>query len=246
MSLKYEPSSEPKGLYQRTSPHLNPQSLNRRYTLLQRETASDREAERYPHTPHPQAGAVQRDDHGTRDLALGRRGNNLQGVERFYLKAKAFTVLCVPYSLDSGPQSPDPEAGAVEREFFIDNLLVRIHCIIVMIRWTGLAPWGFEFPFPGSLTSAFLSRGCTEGRARPWRAQSSSREPSSRPTTRYEYVTYKTVKARFWPWLAGKSPYNVLSCSLFARQRRGTSVWGQVPCRHSRSDFSQSPPLVVL
>ena len=27
-----------------------------------------------------------------------------------------------------------------EREFFIDNLLVRIHCIIVMIRWTGLAP----------------------------------------------------------------------------------------------------------
>ena len=37
-----------------------------------------------------------------------------------------------------------------EREFFIDNLLVRIHFIIVMIRWTGLAPWEFEFPFPGS------------------------------------------------------------------------------------------------
>jgi len=31
-----------------------------------------------------------------------------------------------------------------EREFFIDNLLVRIHFIIVMIRWTGLAPWEFE------------------------------------------------------------------------------------------------------
>ena len=43
-----------------------------------------------------------------------------------------------------------------EREFFIDNLLVRIHFIIMMIRWTGLAPWEFEFPFPGSLTSAFL------------------------------------------------------------------------------------------
>ena len=43
-----------------------------------------------------------------------------------------------------------------EREFFIDNLLVRIHFIIVMIRWTGLAPWVFEFPFPGSLTSTFL------------------------------------------------------------------------------------------
>jgi len=35
-------------------------------------------------------------------------------------------------------------AGSVgataRREFFIDNLLVRIHRIIVMIRWTGLAP----------------------------------------------------------------------------------------------------------
>ena len=40
--------------------------------------------------------------------------------------------------------------------FFIDNLLVRIHFIIVMIRWTGLAPWELELPFPGSLTSTFL------------------------------------------------------------------------------------------
>ena len=40
-----------------------------------------------------------------------------------------------------------------EREFFIDNLLVRIHYIIVIIKWTGLAPWEFEFPFPGSLRS---------------------------------------------------------------------------------------------
>jgi len=46
-----------------------------------------------------------------------------------------------------------------EREFFIDNLLARIHFIIVMIRWTGLAPWEFEFPFPGSLTSTFLMIG---------------------------------------------------------------------------------------
>ena len=38
----------------------------------------------------------------------------------------------------------------------IDNLLVRNHFIIVMIRWTGLAPWEFEFPFPGNLTSTFL------------------------------------------------------------------------------------------
>ena len=39
----------------------------------------------------------------------------------------------------------------------IDNLLVRIHFIIVMIRWTGLAPWEVEFPFPGSLISTFLA-----------------------------------------------------------------------------------------
>jgi len=30
----------------------------------------------------------------------------------------------------------------LERDFFIDNLLVRIHFVIVMIRWTGLAPVG--------------------------------------------------------------------------------------------------------
>ena len=30
-----------------------------------------------------------------------------------------------------------------QREFFIANLLVRIHYSIVMIKWTGLAPWEF-------------------------------------------------------------------------------------------------------
>jgi len=37
-----------------------------------------------------------------------------------------------------------------ERESFIGNPFV----ILVMIRWTGLALWEFEFPFRGSLTSA--------------------------------------------------------------------------------------------
>ena len=60
-----------------------------------------------------------------------------------------------------------------EREFFIDNQLVRTHCIIVMIRWTSLAPWEFEFPFPGSLTSTFLAPGaklrrCPEPPARTY------------------------------------------------------------------------------
>ena len=39
----------------------------------------------------------------------------------------------------------------MDREFFIDNLLVRIHFIIEMIWWTVLAPWEFGFPFAGSL-----------------------------------------------------------------------------------------------
>ena len=48
-----------------------------------------------------------------------------------------------------------------ETEFFIDNLLARIHFIIVMIWWTGLAPREFEFPFPGSLMSTFLGAHAT-------------------------------------------------------------------------------------
>jgi len=41
------------------------------------------------------------------------------------------------------------EGGAVQRqqrEFFIDNLMVRIHCIIVMIKWTGFATWERQHP----------------------------------------------------------------------------------------------------
>ena len=45
----------------------------------------------------------------------------------------------------------DPEE--VEKEFFVDNLLVQIHFIVGMIRWTGLARWEFEFPFPSSSSS---------------------------------------------------------------------------------------------
>jgi len=36
------------------------------------------------------------------------------------------------------------ERMQVEREFFVDNILVRIRFIIVMIRWTGLMPWEVE------------------------------------------------------------------------------------------------------
>jgi len=41
-----------------------------------------------------------------------------------------------------------------EREFFIENLLARIHFIIEMIWWTGLAPWEFEFPCISTLLVA--------------------------------------------------------------------------------------------
>ena len=34
-----------------------------------------------------------------------------------------------------------------ERKCFIDNLLDRIHFIIVMIRWTGLAPGATDPPW---------------------------------------------------------------------------------------------------
>ena len=52
--------------------------------------------------------------------------------------------VCLPYPPTSPPK----------REFLIDNLIVRIHSIIEMIWWIGLAPWEFEFPFPGGLITA--------------------------------------------------------------------------------------------
>ena len=62
-----------------------------------------------------------------------------------------------PYSRDlpedlwwsRGVGSPTLSVGVTatrrrqERDFFIDNLLVRIHLIVEMIKWTGLAPWEF-------------------------------------------------------------------------------------------------------
>ena len=92
-------------------------------------------------------------------ISFERQGHNL-----------ALTVLYVPNALDSGHpkvhSSPCPLAGCRhchgrggsprERAFFIHNLLVRLHFIIVMMRWTGLTPLDFDFFFPGSLTSTFL------------------------------------------------------------------------------------------
>ena len=55
------------------------------------------------------------------------------------------------YSCAPGPPVPGCVAE-VEREFFLANLLVRIHLII------GLALWEFELPSPGSLFPSVASR----------------------------------------------------------------------------------------
>ena len=47
-----------------------------------------------------------------------------------------------------GARERGPVGAPPGRDFFVNNLLVRIHLIIVMIRWTGLVSWEFEFPFP--------------------------------------------------------------------------------------------------
>jgi len=61
--------------------------------------------------------------------------------------------LCGLWARVGGGGAPPREMDLVsKREFFIDNLLVRIHRCF---WWTVLAPWEFEFPFPGSLTSTF-------------------------------------------------------------------------------------------
>ena len=59
-----------------------------------------------------------------------------------------------------------------------------------------------------------------------WGRQSPSLESSQRTHPCRVFVllwsergTYKTVKARFWPWLRGTSPYIVLSCPPFARKQ---------------------------
>ena len=62
------------------------------------------------------------------------------------------------------------ELEHLEREFFVENLMVRIHFIIEMIRWTSLTPRESEFPVPGSLTSTFLGTLGKEGLDRKFRA----------------------------------------------------------------------------
>ena len=101
------------------------------------------------HAPMPRGGPI----HPEAGLSIPRRAYPSRGGP-IYPEA-GLSIPRRAYLSRGGPIHP--EAGRPpEGEFFIDNLLVRVHFIIVMIRWTGLAPWEFESPFPGSLTSTFL------------------------------------------------------------------------------------------
>ena len=60
------------------------------------------------------------------------------------------------YIIGSQSKPDTPEREREKREFFIDNLLVRIHFLIEIIWWTGLAPWELEFLLPGSLIFTFV------------------------------------------------------------------------------------------
>ena len=66
---------------------------------------------------------------------------------------------CLPGCSQSPPKVDNAQKVNIERKFFIDNLLVRIHLIIEMIWWAGLAPWEPEFHFPGSRISTFHLKG---------------------------------------------------------------------------------------
>ena len=123
---------------------------------------------------------------------------------------------------DEGSKNPHRPAPfhaplcIAEREFFIDNLLVRIHFIIVLIRWTGLAPWQFEFPFPGNLTSTFLV-GCDKCAPSP---SSSCGACRCDPSKKYVY-TQPPPKALTVAHDA-RSRYPISRCKRFTQEPPAT------------------------
>ena len=71
-------------------------------------------------------------------MVLDKTGTLTEGQPS--VVAHTFPLPNLHFPLSKLGAGPSP----TEREFFIDNLLVGIHFIIVMIRWNGLAPWEFE------------------------------------------------------------------------------------------------------
>ena len=112
---------------------------------------------------------------------------------------------------------PDPP-------LFIDNLLVRIHCIIVMIRWTGLAPWEFEFPCPVSLTSTHpqLDKGIQTPLA-PWEFEFSCPDLPSTPR-----ATSRSLRANLVSSLSNfrrRWSFNLYWMSCFQSNNDATSFF---------------------
>ena len=63
-----------------------------------------------------------------------------------YIYTYIYIYICNELARISGEgldQQTCPAAPDRQKELVIDNLLVRIHFVIVMIEWTGLAPWEF-------------------------------------------------------------------------------------------------------
>ena len=90
-----------------------------------------------------------------RDFFIDRQYQFVPGtLKLFNLCQGTLKSICTRERSNQSP--PTPETGG-ETDFFIDNLLVRIHFVIVTIRWTGLAPVAdLQFRFPGGLTPTFL------------------------------------------------------------------------------------------
>ena len=130
----------------------------------EREREKERERER--NRQRQREGGAQRE----RESGVPRGGGVLPAPHRrsglhptpYTLHPTLYTLHSTPYTPHLAP-CPSPAFRSTplilnpgEREFSIDNLLVRIPLIAEMIYQTGPAPWEFEFPFPGSLVSAFL------------------------------------------------------------------------------------------
>jgi len=97
-------------------------------------------------------------DYLTEMCSGSEAGSYLRLIDFVYHSTLGLRVMKKRRSIDKWPPprgaGQRPARAGAEREFFIDNLLVRIHFIIVKIRWTGLA---FEFPFPGAHGNALLA-----------------------------------------------------------------------------------------
>ena len=121
------------------------------------------------------------------------------------------------------------EHCGAKRELSIDNLQVRIHFVIGMIRWTGLASLAFEFPFPGSRTSAFLKTSTSHLQTKhvwPMRVRLMGGQLQNQ---------MRTFTRKAGP----ESGPGCLVCAEFARQRQPSAVG---ICKDSPPSTASHPP----